>query len=96
MQPLLLTHCGAGSDRSVQDAAEVAGRVGLAVLQKGGRALDAVLEAVVVLEDDPRLNAGTGSRMRTDGRIQMNSSVVGSTDMSQKSISRDWLRPQAD
>ncbi len=76
MQPLLLTHCGAGSDRSVQDAAEAAGRRGLEVLRRGGRALDAVVEAVVVLEDDPRLNAGTGSRMRTDGRIQMDAALM--------------------
>ncbi len=76
MQPLLLTHCGAGSDRSVQDAAEAAGRRGMEVLRRGGRALDAVVAAVVVLEDDPRLNAGTGSRMRTDGRIQMDAALM--------------------
>lgn len=76
MQPILLTHCGAGSDRSVQDAAERAGWAGLAVLRRGGRALDAVVQATVVLEDDPRLNAGTGSRMRTDGRIQMDAAVM--------------------
>lgn len=76
MKPLLLTHCGAGSDRSVQDAADAAGRAGLEVLGRGGRALDAVVRAVVVLEDDPRLNAGTGSRMRTDGRIQMDAAVM--------------------
>ena len=76
VKPILLTHCGAGSDRSVQDAAEAAGRAGLAVLLRGGRALDAVVDAVVFLEDDPRLNAGTGSRMRTDGRIQMDAAVM--------------------
>ena len=76
MKPLLLTHCGAGSDRSVQDAADAAGRAGLEVLGRGGRALDAVVRAVLVLEDDPRLNAGTGSRMRTDGRIQMDAAVM--------------------
>jgi isoaspartyl peptidase/L-asparaginase-like protein (Ntn-hydrolase superfamily) len=71
-----LTHCGAGSDRSVQDVAEAAGRRGLEVLRRGGRALDAVVDAVVVLEDDPRLNAGTGSRMRIDGRIQMDAALM--------------------
>lgn len=76
MRPLLLTHCGAGSDASVQDAADGAMRRGVEVLKRGGRALDAVVEAVVVLEDDPRLNAGTGSRMRVDGRIQMDASVM--------------------
>ncbi len=78
MQPILLTHCGAGSDCSVQDAADAAGRKGMEVLRRGGRAADAVVEAVVVLEDDPRLNAGTGSRMRTDGRIQMDAALMDS------------------
>jgi len=76
VRPLILTHCGAGSDRSVQDAAEVAGARGLEILRHGGKALDAVIEAIVVLEDDPRLNAGTGSRMRIDGRIQMDAALM--------------------
>lgn len=76
MEPLLLTHCGAGSDRSVQDAADTAGHRGLAILRRGGRALDAVVKAVAALEDDPRLNAGTGSRMRIDGRIQMDAALM--------------------
>ena len=76
MEPLLLTHCGAGSDRSVQDAAEAAGRRGLDVLRRSGRALRGVVEAVAALEDDPRLNAGTGSRMRIDGRIQMDAALM--------------------
>src|SRR5206468_11031385 len=46
------------------------------VLTHGGRALDSVVESIVVLEDDPRLNAGTGSRMRIDGRIQMDAALM--------------------
>ena len=76
MHPLLLTHCGAGSNASVRDAAAAAGATGIAVLRRGGRALDAVVESIVVLEDDPRLNAGTGSRMRIDGRTQMDAAVM--------------------
>jgi len=48
----------------------------MAVLRRGGRALDAVVESIVVLEDDPRLNAGTGSRMRIDGRTQMDAALM--------------------
>ena len=76
MRPLLLTHCGAGSDASVQDAADAAGAKGFAVLRRGGRALDAVVASIVSLEDNPRLNAGTGARMRVDGRIQMDASLM--------------------
>lgn len=76
VRPLIVTHCGAGSDPSVQDAAATATRRGMEILKRGGRALDAVVEAIVVLEDDPRLNAGTGSRMRVDGRIQMDAGLM--------------------
>ena len=76
MRPLLLAHCGAGSDPRVQDAAEAGALAGSGILRKGGRALDAVIAAIVVLEDDPRLNAGTGSRMRVDGRIQMDAGLM--------------------
>lgn len=79
MRLLVLTHCGAGSDPSVQDAAEASGARGMAVLRRGGRALDAVIEAIEALEDDPRLNAGTGSRMRIDGRIQMDAALMDSS-----------------
>lgn len=76
--PIVVTHCGVGSNASVQDAADAAGSRGWDVLRRGARALDAVLEAILVLEDDPRLNAGTGSRMRLDGRIQMDAALMDS------------------
>ncbi len=76
MDPVIVTHCGAGSGHEVQDAAERAGRAGLAVLRSGGSALAAVEEAVVVLEDDPRLNAGTGSRMNIEGTIEMDAALM--------------------
>jgi isoaspartyl peptidase/L-asparaginase-like protein (Ntn-hydrolase superfamily) len=51
----------------------------LAALDKGADPLDAAVEGVVVLEDDPRFNAGTGSRVRIDGKtVQMDASVMDS------------------
>lgn len=78
MEPIIVAHCGAGSTLAVQDAADGAVKVGLQVLRRGGTALRAVEEAVVVLEDDPRTNAGTGSSMRMDGTIQMDASIMDS------------------
>lgn len=74
--PILVTHCGAGSSLEVVDGAEGAGHIGLEVLERGGTALDAVTYAIVALEDDPRMNAGTGSRLRIDGRAQMDASIM--------------------
>lgn len=62
----------------MEDVAVRAGRAGMAALRKAGSALDAVVAATVVLEDDPRTNAGTGSRMRIDGSIQMDAALMDS------------------
>lgn len=49
---------------------------GWAILRKGGEALDAVEAAVVVLEDDPIFDAGTGSHLNRDGRVQLDAIVM--------------------
>lgn len=74
----VVVHCGAGSTPSVQDAAEAAAERGAQVLREGGSALDAVVEAVVLLEDDERLNAGTGARMNLEGEVEMDASLMTS------------------
>jgi isoaspartyl peptidase/L-asparaginase-like protein (Ntn-hydrolase superfamily) len=51
----------------------------LRVLEAGGDPVDAAAAGVVVMEDDPRFNAGTGSRVRLDGQsIQMDAAVMRS------------------
>lgn len=78
--PIVLAHGGAESDPSYADGPERASQAGLDVIIGGGSALDAVVEAVRVLEDDPRFNAGRGSDVRLDGHtIQMDACVVDST-----------------
>lgn len=63
------THGGAGNDARVRDGCERACEAALEVLARGGSARDAAISAVVVLEDDPRMNAGTGSVLRIDGGV---------------------------
>lgn len=74
----LVVHCGAHSTEEVLDATDRALEVGLGVLRQGGDALEAVVEAVVVLEDDERLNAGTGSRLNLAGAVEMDASLMDS------------------
>ena len=79
MRPTLATHCGAGSSmRDLGGLAREAGEAGLKTLRSHRSALDAAIAATVVLEDDPRTNAGTGSRMRVDGSIQMDAGLMDS------------------
>ncbi|MGH8707427.1 MAG: isoaspartyl peptidase/L-asparaginase, partial [Burkholderiales bacterium] len=77
----IVVHGGAGrwdaADRTLA-VAGVARAAGVAwtVLSGGGSALDAVLEAVVCLEDDPLFNAGTGSVLTSRGTAEMDASVM--------------------
>lgn len=73
----VVAHGGVGESMG-RDGAQAAAEKGLAVLMRGGSALEAVVETVVVLEDDPRFNAGTGSRMKLDGTILMDAAVMDS------------------
>jgi beta-aspartyl-peptidase (threonine type) len=49
---------------------------GWRVLTAGGSALDAVEEAVVVMEDDETFDAGRGSFLNRDGRVQLDSLIM--------------------
>jgi beta-aspartyl-peptidase (threonine type) len=49
---------------------------GWRVLAAGGAALDAVEEAVVVMEDDETFDAGRGSFLNRDGRVQLDSLIM--------------------
>jgi beta-aspartyl-peptidase (threonine type) len=53
-----------------------AARAGRAILVAGGSALDAVCAAVVVLEDDPLFNAGTGCVLNRDGAAELDAAVM--------------------
>jgi beta-aspartyl-peptidase (threonine type) len=76
-QRAILTHGGAGSNPRDSDGPLAAARLGLDLMANGKPALDAVVQAVKYLEDDPRFNAGTGAQIRSDGRtIQMDASCM--------------------
>ena len=49
---------------------------GWRVLERGGSALDAVEEAVVVMEDDETFDAGRGSFLNRDGRVQLDALIM--------------------
>lgn len=51
-------------------------RAGLAVLSDGGPALEAVIAAVALLEDDEQWNAGRGSALTSAGTVEMDAAVA--------------------
>lgn len=80
-QPILLIHGGAWNIPDDMVAAHERGirnalAVGWSVLGAGGSALDAVEAAVVVMEDDDTFDAGLGSFLTRDGRVQMDACIM--------------------
>jgi beta-aspartyl-peptidase (threonine type) len=49
---------------------------GWRILEGGGSALDAVEEAVVIMEDDETFDAGRGSFLNRDGRVQLDALIM--------------------
>ncbi len=81
----IIVHGGAGevaADRHdrLRAGVRAAAAAGDAILAAGGSALDAVVAAVRVLEDDPEYNAGTGAALTRDGTVETDAAVMDGHD----------------
>ena len=79
--PSIIVHGGAGPVKDDSLPARLAGceaaaQAGWKILQRGGSAVDAAEAAVIVLEDNPLFNAGTGSTLNSLGKIEMDAAVM--------------------
>jgi beta-aspartyl-peptidase (threonine type) len=73
----IVVHGGAGEPLEFTDGCEKAAQRGREKLLETGDALDAAIAAVMVLEEDERFNAGTGSVLCLDGAtIEMDASIM--------------------
>jgi isoaspartyl peptidase/L-asparaginase-like protein (Ntn-hydrolase superfamily) len=77
-QLIILAHGGAGSDNAHSEGTDRACQIGLELMKAQTSVLEVACRAVEVLEDDPRFNAGTGSRKRTDGSVRMDAACMDS------------------
>jgi len=84
--PILLIHGGAWAMPDDAVAAHENGirealRVGWSALVRGGTAVDAVEAAVTVMEDDDTFDAGRGSFLTRDGRVQLDALLMQGKDL---------------
>jgi beta-aspartyl-peptidase (threonine type) len=82
IKPALIAHGGAGgrvpgSERLARERGLVAAvQRGSGILREGGSALDAVITTVAALEDNGLFNAGYGSVLTLEGRVEMDAAVM--------------------
>ncbi len=80
-KPAIIVHGGAGPIRDDSlparlEGCKAAAVGGWTILQQGGAGLDAAEAAVVMLEDNPLFNAGTGSTLNSLGQIEMDAAIM--------------------
>jgi L-asparaginase / beta-aspartyl-peptidase len=85
-QPVLLIHGGAWAmpDDAIaahEDGIANALAAGYALLEQGATAVDAVEAAVAVMEDDDTFDAGRGSFLTQDGRVQMDALLMNGENL---------------
>jgi beta-aspartyl-peptidase (threonine type) len=78
---LSLDDLSAEATRPYREGLERALAAGLGLLERGGAALDAVVAAVQVLEQDPLFNAGRGAVLAADGSVELDASIMDGRDL---------------
>jgi len=78
---VIVVHGGAGAwnpERSQPglEGVKKAAKTGFEILKHGGSAVDSVMEAVAVMEDAGAFNAGYGSSLNIDKRVEMEASIM--------------------
>jgi beta-aspartyl-peptidase (threonine type) len=84
-------HAGAGvilredlseeRERTIRETLQRAVLAGHNVLDDDGAAIDAVTAAITLLEDAPEFNAGRGAVLTSEGRVEMDASIMTGHDL---------------
>ncbi len=91
MKPALIVHGGAWRIDESEHAAhvqgvEIAAQAAWRVLSNGGSSLDAVEKAIMLMEDDPTFDAGTGSVLTCVGEIELDAMIMDGSNLRVGSI----------
>ncbi|KAH9515774.1 Isoaspartyl peptidase/L-asparaginase [Bulinus truncatus] len=91
MEPVIIVHGGAwaipeeATERSLQGVKAAVIR-GFGVLQNGGSAVDAVVAAVTVMEDDTIFDAGHGAVLNMKGEVELDAIVMDGRSLSSGAV----------
>ncbi len=90
VEPIVVVHGGASEwyagTGPGRDACRRAAEAGFAALAAGGTALDAVIAAVRVVEDDPACNAGTGGVLTSRGTLELDACVMDGASLASGAV----------
>ena len=79
---ILRSKISSEKEKNIRRGLSEALRKGTEVLSKGGLALDAVTETVIILENNPLFNAGKGAVLTHDAEFELDASVMDGSDKS--------------
>ena len=93
---VLAIHGGAGTilksqmspekEKAYTEALSQALQEGYRILQKGGSSLDAVEATIKILEDSPLFNAGKGAVLTSEGKAELDASIMDGKTLAAGSI----------
>jgi beta-aspartyl-peptidase (threonine type) len=80
-KPAIVVHGGAGNWQPERikpgiEGVKRAAETGLGILKSGRSSVDSVMEAVAVMEDDGTFNAGYGSSLNMEKKVEMEASIM--------------------
>jgi L-asparaginase / beta-aspartyl-peptidase len=91
MPQAIIVHGGAwaipdGLVGAHREACLAAVKAGWSALQVGGAALDAIEQAILVMEDHPDLDAGRGSFLNANGQVELDAGMMDGTTLAVGSV----------
>ena len=92
----LVIHGGAGTikrenmsperEAPYHQALQTALDTGYAVLDRGGKSLDAVIAAIKIMEDSPLFNAGKGAVFTSEGKNELEAAIMDGKTLQGSSV----------
>jgi beta-aspartyl-peptidase (threonine type) len=72
---------GEDGEKAYELSMDSALQIGIKILKNGGQSADAVEEVIRYLEDNPLFNAGKGAALTSEGKAELDASIMQGSDM---------------